>query len=176
MKKYLADILCIAVVAVLAVLGVEKAEIKAKVHPPGGDRGRPAKVEKKEQEKPAAGIIRSSGTAKVLKERNLFAGPGSPAAGAQAGAAVGGPPGAKITVLQGAYTLIGILNGEQRKAVFRDNSGVVVTLNAGQKLNDGMVITRINERSVELAKGGEKKELKLFDVKVPPLTRVGKKE
>jgi hypothetical protein len=171
MKKYFPDFFLLVIVAALAFLGVQKPEINALVRPSGGDRSRPVKVEKKETEKDGSfRIIRAVSETKRLKERNIFAANGS------YGLAKQGTPGtAAGATADGPYSLIGILNGEQKKAVFRESTGTVVTVTVGKQLPDGMTLTRINDRSVELSKGKEKKELKLFDVKVTPLFRSGKK-
>jgi len=68
------------------------------------------------------------------------------------------------------YTLIGILHGEEKKAVFREYTGSILFLTVGKKLIDDSIITRIDSTSVEVKKGKEKKELKIFDVKVPRLS------
>lgn len=71
-------------------------------------------------------------------------------------------------------TLIGILQGQEKKAIFREYTGAIVTLTVGKKLLDGSVITGIGSTTVEVKKGKEKRELRIFEVKVPRL-RTGKK-
>ena len=58
--------------------------------------------------------------------------------------------------------LIGILEGADKKAVFKDHSGNLTILETGRSLPDGSVITRIDSRSVRLINGKDKKELALY--------------
>lgn len=58
--------------------------------------------------------------------------------------------------------LIGILEGADKKAVFKDQSGNLTILETGRSLPDGSVITRIDSRSVRLINGKDKKELALY--------------
>ena len=62
------------------------------------------------------------------------------------------------------YTLVGVTQGRETKAIFRDYKGSVAALTAGQKMSDGSVISRIDGDSVQLKKGEEKTELKVFNV------------
>jgi hypothetical protein len=70
------------------------------------------------------------------------------------------------------YVLIAVLQGKEKKAVFREQTGNVVTLPVGKSLLDGFVITRIDSVSVQLQKRDQKKELRLFNAGggVPPPT------
>ena len=61
------------------------------------------------------------------------------------------------------YTLTGILGGKEKKAVFRAYNGGMLILGVGAKLNDGAVITRIDDFSVQLIKEKMKSELRVFD-------------
>jgi hypothetical protein len=168
MKKYFPDLLVILIVAALVFLGVQKPNVNAVPRPSGNDRSKTAKVEKKDVEKQLPiRILREVTDTKSLKDRNIFAANGSYALPKPGG----GAPGQAGTAADGSYSLIGILNGDQKKAVFKESTGTVVTLTVGKELSDGMTITRINDRSVELSKGKEKKELKLFNVKVPLLSK-----
>jgi hypothetical protein len=67
-------------------------------------------------------------------------------------------------VSKNLYTLIGILTGKEKKAVFKDYKGSVLILATGAKLLDGSVITNIDNSTVSLKKGNEKKELKIFNI------------
>lgn len=58
--------------------------------------------------------------------------------------------------------LIGILEGADKKAVFKDQSGNLTILETGRSLPDGSVITHIDSRSVRLANGRDKKDLILY--------------
>jgi len=113
-------------------------------------------------------IIRDTGGLKALKDRNIFSADGKYPIFAV------GTAGVKEALPENPYTLIGILHGEEKKAVFRDHTGSIIALTVGKKLIDDSVITRIDSTSVEVTKGKEKRELKIFSVKVPRLS-TGKK-
>jgi len=153
-KKYAIDILCALVIFTVAFLISGKMTIDPLVSRSVSPKEKRPDLSK--EEKIGSGeIIRETGGAKALKERNIFTleggavppglgGPGSPP----------GPP----------YTLIGILQGEEKRAVFLESGGKIVTLAVGKILADGSVVTRIDDLSVQLEKGKEKKELKVFDL------------
>jgi len=58
--------------------------------------------------------------------------------------------------------LIGILEGADKKAVFKDQAGNLTILETGRSLPDGSVITHIDSRSVRLTNGKDKKDLTLY--------------
>jgi hypothetical protein len=58
--------------------------------------------------------------------------------------------------------LIGILEGANKKAVFKDQAGNLTILETGRSLSDGSVITHIDSRSVRLTNGKDKKDLTLY--------------
>jgi hypothetical protein len=58
--------------------------------------------------------------------------------------------------------LIGILEGADKKAVFKDQSGNLTILETGRSLPDGSVVTHIDSRSVRLTNGKNKKDLTLY--------------
>ena len=161
-KKYLLDILCLIMVVIVAFLIVERPAIDLNLPLSIADKRQPHETTKEETKKGERGIARYASTAEALKERNIFSPNGSYTMS---------KAGATATLLESPYTLIGILKGEENKAVFRDHTGSIVTLTVGKKLSDGSVITRIDTTSVEVKKGKEKRKLKIFDIKPPkPLT------
>lgn len=87
----------------------------------------------------------------AIKERNVFS-----ASGTYAESSAQPLP-------DNPYTLIAVLQGNEKKAVFRDHNGVVSTLPVGKKLPDEFVITRIDTLSVQLEKRNEQKDLRLFN-------------
>ncbi|MFA4916750.1 MAG: hypothetical protein WC560_08785 [Syntrophales bacterium] len=149
-KKYIPDILFIIFFLSIAVLVAGKPDINLNLRPA---QVNPPKTDKKEQ---ITKIIRSiSVPHKMLEERNIFAIDGSyTTSGA----------GTAVSLPEGSCTLIGILHGEEKKAVFREHTGSVVTLTVGGKLSDGYIITEISSVSVKVEKGQERRELKIFDV------------
>ena len=87
----------------------------------------------------------------AIRERNLFA-----ASGAYVESKEQKMP-------DNPYNLIAVLQGKEKKAVFRDYTGKVSTLSTGKEMMDKFVIARIDNVSVQLVKGDEKKELRLFN-------------
>ena len=152
-KKYLVDILCALVIFAGAFLIAERTgiEIPERRTPPAKEK-RPD-LQKEEKKGQVSEIIRQTGDAEPFKEKNVFgSGDGK--------TAVAG--GKTVSSAEKSYSLIGVLQGEEKRAVFLDG-GKVVALAVGKNLADGSVVTRIDDLSVELEKGKEKKELKVFD-------------
>jgi hypothetical protein len=58
--------------------------------------------------------------------------------------------------------LVGILEGADKKAVFKDQAGNLTILETGRSLPDGSVINHIDSRSVRLTNGKDKKDLTLY--------------
>jgi hypothetical protein len=157
-KKYLLDILCITGVVLIALLVVERPVVNLDLRPSAADKGQLSDAKKEEAEKIPKGIMGDVVAIGVLKERNIFSPDGSYTMS---------ETGLKGPLPENPFTLIGILQGEEKKAVFKDYTGAIITLTVGKKLTDGSVITRIEQVSVQLEKGNEKKELKLFDLTNP---------
>ena len=166
--KYLLDIICVVIVVILALLTAEKPVFNLNIRPSIADKKQPQDRKKEETKKVEKEIVRVVVTHEALKERNIFS-----ADGRYATSGVGGGE-MKGSLPEKPYSLIGILQGEEKKAVFREYTGSIVFLTIGKKLIDDSIITRIDSTSVEVKKGKEKKELKIFDVKVPRLSVRGK--
>jgi hypothetical protein len=167
-KKYLLDILCIIGVVIIALLATQRPGVNLKLPPSGpplGDKRQIPDAKKEEKERGQKEIVKEVVVLGALKERNIFSPYGSYA---MSGAVFKGP------LPERPYTLIGVLKGEEKKAVFREYTGAIVTLSVGKKLIDGSVITRIDTTSVEVKKGKEKRKLKIFEVIVPKLSTVKK--
>jgi len=169
-KNYFPEVIGVLLIAALGTLAVERPGIDLNLRPSVADQRQPSEAKKEEANKVDKEIIRGAVGFKALKDRNIFSADGKysiviPGAGA---AGTGGP------LPENPYTLIGILHGEEKKAVFRDHTGSIIALTVGKKLIDDSVITRIDSTSVEVTKGKEKRELKIFSVKVPRLS-TGKK-
>jgi hypothetical protein len=163
--KYLLDTICVVIVVILALLTPQRPVIDLSIRPSVADKRATHDTKKEETKNLQKEIVRDIAVFKALKDRNIFAADGRYIT---SGAGMKGP------LPENPYTLIGILQGEEKKAVFREYTGSVVALTVGKKLIDGSVITRIDSTSVEVKKGNEKRELKIFDVKVPRLS-TGKK-
>ena len=170
MKKYLFDILCVVLIVSIGVLAAGRPVVDLNQRPSATDKRQPPDAKKHETKNVQKKIVRNIVASDALKERNIFAADGKypvfmPATGGGTGGSSPGDPNAI------SYTLIGVLDGEEKKAVFKESTGSIVALNVGKKLKDGSVITRIDKFSVEVKKGEEKRELRIFSVKVPPLRR-----
>ena len=151
----------------IAIVGfgvAQKPTVDLSPPPSFSEKKEPSDTLKEKTEEAGLGLVREAITYSSLKERNIFSADGIYTTKAE-GAAHKGP------LPEKPYGLIGILQGEEKKAVFRDPTGAIVTLTLGKKLMDGSVITRINTVSVELEKGEERRELRIFEFKPPkPLT------
>lgn len=172
-KKYFLDILCVVLMVMIAFLAAERQVIDL-IGRTGVSPVIPSEKTaiKEEMTKVQKGMAKDVAAYEALKERNIFSPDGS--YGSYAKAMSGASPSGPLPQASQTFTLIGTLHGQEKKAVFRDHTGSIVTLTVGKKLIDGSVITRIDSTSVEVEKGKEKKELKIFDVKVPRLS-TGKK-
>ena len=166
-KKYLLDIISIVLVSALALLATQRPVVDLKGRPSMHDNGKLPHVKKEEKEKVRMGIIKEDAALGSLKERNIFSPDGSYT---KSGAGLKGP------LPENPYTLIGILNGEEKKAVFRDHTGSIIALTVGKKLIDGSVITKIERLSVQLENEKGKKELKVFDLTDPKRRAPPKRE
>ena len=65
----------------------------------------------------------------------------------------------KPVLPENPYTLIGILEGREKKAVLREYTGNLSVLTQGKKLIDEAIITRIDSRSIKVKKDGKEREL-----------------
>jgi hypothetical protein len=159
--KYFLDIISIVLVTTIALLATQKPAVDLKLRPSSpsiGDKSQLPDAKKEEKERVQKEIVKEVVVLGALKERNIFSPYGSYV---MSGAVLKGP------LPENPYTLIGILYGEEKKAVFREYTGTIVALTVGKKLIDGSVITNIEKLSVQLENEKEKKELKVFDLTDP---------
>jgi len=166
-KTYFLDILTVILVGIIALLAVQRPVLDLNVRPALGDKRQPPQTKKEETKNVPKEIVRDIAVSDLLKERNIFA-----ADGKYSLLTSGGAIGEASPEKSYSFTLIGILDGEERRAVIREGTGPIAVLMVGKKLSDGSVITRIDNRAVEVKKGDEKRELKMFNVKAPPLRRI----
>ena len=166
-KKYLLDILFIVLVSALALWAARKPAVDLNLRPSIGDKGHLPDAKEEANEKVQEGIVRDVVAPGALKDRNIFSPDGSytkPGAVLKGPLSKGPPP-------ENPYTLIGILQGDEKKAVFKEYTGSIITLTVGKQLPDGSVVSRIDKLSVEVEKGKEKRELRIFNIKTPkPVT------
>lgn len=155
-SQYLPDILAILMVMIIAYMFAGKPAIDLKLSAsPGGkpaQNGQPSDAVRKQQVPGVVSQVNEENADKELKARNIFT-----ASGAYTDAD-------NKPIPANPYTLIGVTQGKETKAIFRDYTGAVLMMTKGQKMMDGSVITRIDRTSVQLKKGEEKTELKAFDV------------
>jgi hypothetical protein len=64
-----------------------------------------------------------------------------------------------------SFTLLGIIGGKSKRAIFRDSTGAILSVGEGEPLMNGAVITHIERLSATAERGGEKKDFVLFDLK-----------
>ena len=169
-KRYLLDIVCAVIVAMVAFLTTQRPVVDLNLRPSmPADKAQPPDAKKEETENVQKLIVREVVVSDALRDRNIFS-PDGKYAMSKPGAT--GTTGTTGSLPENPYTLIGVLQGEEKKAVFRDPTGSIVTLTLGKKLMDGSIITLINNISVKVKKGEEEKELRIFSVKKPkPVTR-----
>ena len=167
-KRYLFDILFAVLAFSIAALAAGKPVVDLNPHPSITDEKQSPDTKKQETKNVQKEIVRETIASDVLRERNIFTPDGKYPILTPAGVIAGQPPEKLDTI---TYTLIGVLDGEEKKAVLRESTGSIVALTEGKKLKDGSVITRIDKFAVEMEKGKEKSELKIFNVKVPQLRR-----
>lgn len=155
-KKFLPEILGLLIIFSLAVLFAGRPGIPP--FQPSSRAGASPSPPSPQSIAEDAGIKRTGSTTLNLQERNIFSDDGKYL-----------KPGEKPKPVlpENPYTLIGVLNGKERKAVFREYTGNLVVLTKGKKLIDEAVITRIDSRSVQVKKEGKNRELKIFQTAPP---------
>ena len=172
-KRYLFDILFAVLIVSIAVLTAGKPVVDLNLRLPVTDKRQQPDAKKQETKYVQKKIVRDIVASDVLRARNIFAADGKyPVLMPVTGGGTGGSSPENPNTI--TYTLIGILDGEEKKAVFRESTGSIVALTVGKKLIDGSVITRIDKFAVEVMREKEKKELRIFNVKVPPLQQLSR--
>ncbi len=147
MRQYIIDILLFIVFIILAFVFAGKPALSYKT----GIEERAVSTRKE-----VRGELKNEIKApdyKNLEKRNIFASDGSYV---EKGL---------IQLPENPYNLIAILQGKEKRAVFREYTGSIVSLKVNDKLIDGAVITHIDRLYVITKKGKVTKEYKIFDVK-----------
>lgn len=142
-KNYIIDLIFISLSVLLAYMWVER--------PDAVTIGRPSPVMEKTDTSKAEGIPASllpevGKGHKELKARNIFAGQAD----------------ASPAPNQGSYSLTGIVYGKEKRAFFKDDAGIVVSVGEGEKLADGSVVKKIDRLLVKVRKGKEEMEYRIF--------------
>jgi hypothetical protein len=154
-KRFFPEIIGFLFVFLLAFLISGKPEIPKFFSSPTNKKLTPTATPKKLD---PIKLIRTEALDSDLKDRNIF---DSDGIYLKPGEVKKPPP------PENPYTLIGILEGKERKAVFRDYTGAVVVLDKGKKMIDEAVITRIDARSVIIKKDEKEKEVRIFQFQAP---------
>jgi hypothetical protein len=91
---------------------------------------------------------------KDLAKRNIFEADGSYER-----------PKGLIVLPENPYNLIAVLEGKEKRAIFREYTGDMVSFKKGEKMIDGSVIMEIGRMDVKVKKGKNIREYRIFDVK-----------
>lgn len=147
--KYKIDLLVIAIFVAAGIIFAGRPDVEVKLDKLGNKR----EVEAKSS-KPAKETSEQKNNYKHLDERNIFSETGSyeTAKGL-------------LQIPENPYNLIAVLRGMEKRAVFREFTGNMVSLKVGDKLIDGAVIEDIGDMSVKIKKGKETKDYRIFEVK-----------
>ncbi len=151
-KTYISDIISIACIAAFAfvIAGSPRLDLMHIKTNAVQSVKKPAVLESKVQQK---GRAPDTSSYTALRERNIFAENGSYVLTVAINQSLPKNP----------YKLIGILTGKEKKAVFREYTGTVVTVPVGKKMIDGFEVVVINSISVKLQKEAERKVFRLFN-------------
>jgi len=148
-KRYIPEFACVLLIILTAILLAGRPMMS----PRNPQTSRPlSKAPPAATQKEWNGFERPIEPDQAIKERNLFAAAAVPVASKE-------PPMPE----NNPYNLIAVLHGKERKAVFRDYLGKVSTYSAGKEMMDKFLIKQIDALSVQLVRGNEKKELRLFN-------------
>lgn len=153
MKKYYPiDLIFIGLSVILAFLLARKADMPLSVKPSLAAKteragGKPAK-------NPAATLFSiGDESSRELKDRNIFSADGRyPVITAQG----------KREIPEVPYTLLGVMLGREKKAVFREYTGAVRAFGVGAKMIDDSVVADIGSLSVKVKKGKKEREYRIF--------------
>jgi hypothetical protein len=150
-RKYTADIIAVFIILAAFIFLAEKPRVN--YNPPAAaaaqiDKKVVAEVKKELQAVPGTAVSYAE-----LEKRNIFI-----EAGVYAAA------GASTPVLPpNPYTLVAVLQGSDKKAVFREYTGAIVTVPVGKKMIDEYVVQGIEGVTVKLRRGNEEKKLTVFN-------------
>jgi len=149
--RFMPDIVSVCLIMILAVLFAGRANIDLNVRPSPVHKPtypiQPSEITKAE-----SGIVMKAIQTQDIRGRNIFTTTGLYTESANQ------------ALPENPYTLIGVLLGKEKRAVFKEYTGAVITLPVGKQLIDGFQIVGIDNTSVILKRRSEKKELRMFDV------------
>jgi hypothetical protein len=153
MSKFLIPSSIVAVSLMLVFLLVENP--KAVIEPPPAISSNTAK-EPPNQPPALEGMQKQQKDKSYpkLQARNIFSSDGAYALSTE-----------QKPLAEAAFTLLGVIGGKSKRAIFRDSTGVILSVGEGEPLMNGAVITRIERLSAIAERGEDKREFVLFDMK-----------
>lgn len=146
-KKYRIDLFC----AALSVVSIPLLVVNKPVINYSEEISKIELLETGGQEKIVENISYDKSDYKNIETRNIFSPNGS------YGSAEG-----KEILTEKPYRLIGVFISGQKRAVFMKDTGDIIILNAGDKLEDGSVVYSIENLSVKLKKNDNVVEYRIF--------------
>ncbi len=162
-RRYIPDVAAVIVVSLLAVVIAGRPALDTPAPKAPGELPKPpqsaAPVGMKGIERPIVSDL-------PIKERNIFTPTGTYSESV------------RDSLPDNPYALIAVLRGKQRRAVFKEYTGKIITLPVGKTMIDGFVIEAIDSLSVRLKKRDEQKNLQLFNAAgnvLPPAAAKGGK-
>jgi hypothetical protein len=153
MNKYLISFVIGAISLILVFLSVERPKAvieRAPVFPPNTAKATsiqpPSLKGLQEQQKDKSHP--------KLQARNIFSSDGAYALSTE-----------QKPLGEAAFTLLGVIGGKSKRAIFRDSTGAILSVGEGEPLMNGTVITHIERLSATAERGEDKREFVLFDIK-----------
>lgn len=153
MKKYYPiDLIFIGLSVILASLLARKADMPLSVRPSLSVKTE--RTGERPVKNPAAALFSiGDESSKELKGRNIFSADGRyPVITTQG----------KREIPEVPYTLLGVMLGKEKKAVFREYTGAVLAFGIGAKMIDDSVVADIGSLSVKVKKGKKEREYRIF--------------
>lgn len=151
-RYYLIDLIFISLSVILALLPARKADMALSVKPSLSVKTE--RTGERPVKSPAAALFPGGDeNSKKLKDRNIFSADGRYPIITEQGIK---------EIPEVPYTLLGVIHGRNKKAVFRDYTGAVLAFGMGAKMIDGSVVTDISRMSVKAKKGKKEREYRIF--------------
>jgi len=162
MRQYLIVSVAVALSIIILFWSVEKPRLENEPVPAGAAKG--AAVASAQRSSPEApDRPNEENSYPKLQARNIFAADGAYALSS-----------AQKASGEASITLLGVIGGKAKTAIFRDSTGAVVSVAVGEPLSNGAIVTVIDSSSVIAQQGEEKREFVMFDMKDRPLRRGGR--
>jgi hypothetical protein len=150
-RKYIADIVSILIIISGVIVFAGKPYVN--FNPPPAAIAQIDKNAVSEIKKGKEAVRGNTVSYEALEKRNIFTEVGVYAAAEKSLSVL--PP--------NPYTLVAVLQGNDKKAVFREYTGAIVTVPVGKKMIDEYVVQSIEGLTVKLKRGNEGKKLTVFN-------------